>query len=249
VFLHYMPAIVHLYNQCNAMRSGSIVRSPDRFKEFLQGSDWGTEIISYLWENNEGKLLAYAVMDKDSTAVRVNEIEAVDDSLFATALYFFVMQAVEKRCESIHMKLPVDHPFVEFTQRYGAEWVVTFERYGNGMMRIINQQALFGALIPELERRLAITNFHNYTGTLTLETDLGTMHLIIEGGTVRLEEKGLERIKLSLSQQYLIQLLIGYRSVRDVVNDPAVQIRGDAIPLLNALFPKGTPYMYFADHF
>ena len=46
-----------------------------------------------------------------------------------------------------------------------------------------------------------------------------------------------------------MQLLVGYRTVRDVINDDKVYIKGDGMALLNVLFPNGIPFMYMADHF
>jgi len=244
-----MQAIVNLYNQHNATRTGSIERTQEDFTKFSKGSWYGSPPDTMLWEDKQGKLQGYAVWDRSATAVKVTEVDAVDDTMFSTILYFLALQAVEKRCENINLHLPADHPFAEYTQRYGVEWEISFSRYGDGMMRIINQQPLFHTITPELERRIAFSPLRGYTGTLTLETDLGVTHLVINRGHVRIGDGESSTVVLALPQQKLMQLLVGYRSVRDVINDNEVQTSGDVIPLLQALFPKGIPYMYTADHF
>lgn len=244
-----MPAVLDLYNAHNADRSGSIVRAPENFTEFHKGTWYGTPPETLLWEDDAGKLLGYAVWDKYPNAVKVAELEAWDDALFPTLLAAFASQAVEKRCEDIAFYMPTDHPFAEFAQRYGVEWTVTYPRYGAGMMRILNQQPLFETLAPELERRLAASPLAGYTGALALQTDLETTTLYLAAGHVSVAGESAADLRLTLPQSALMQLLMGYRRTRDVLNDPAVSLTGAGLPLLNVLFPKGASYPWLADHF
>jgi hypothetical protein len=96
---------------------------------------------------------------------------------------------------------------------------------------------------------LALSRSAGYTGTLTFQTDLGTVALVINRGKISATDKAHEGLRLELSQDKLTQLAIGYRSARDVLNDPQVTAHGDVLPLLDILFPKGTPYIWVADHF
>lgn len=244
-----MPVVLDLYNANNAMRVCSVVRTPEDFTEFEKGTWYGTPPDTHLWEDANGKLLAYAVWDRYDKAVKVAEIEARDDAFFPTLLSFFAAQAVEKRCEDVQLFIPPDHPFAEYVQRFGAEWTVTYPRYGSGMLRLLNQQPFFEKIVPELERRLALSRSAGYTGALTFQTDLGDLALVINRGSITLAGKASDGLRLELSQDRLTQLVIGYRSARDVLNDPLVKAHGDVLPLLNVLFPKGTPYVWVADHF
>jgi len=193
--------------------------------------------------------LAYAVWDRNDKAVKVAEIEACTDTFFPTLLSAFAAQAVDKRCEEVQLFIPPDHPFAEYVQRFGAEWTVTYPRYGSGMLRLLNQQPFFEKIVPELERRLALSRSAGYTGALTFQTDLGTLALVINRGSITLAGKASDGLRLELPQDKLTQLVIGYRSARDVLNDPQVTAHGDVLPLLDILFPKGTPYIWVADHF
>lgn len=244
-----MPAVLDLYNANNTMRVCSVVRAPEDFTKFEKGTWYGTPPDTQLWEDANGKLLAYAVWDHYDKAVKVAEVEARDDAFFPTLLSFFAAQAVNKRCEDVQLFIPSDHPFAEYVQRFGAEWTVTYPRYGSGMLRLLNQQPFFEKIAPELERRLALSRSAGYTGTLTFQTDLGTSTLVINRGSITVTDKAHEGLRLELSQDKLTQLAIGYRSARDVLNDPQVKAHGDVLPLLDILFPKGTPYIWVADHF
>ena len=244
-----MPAVLDLYNANNATRVCSVVRTLEHFHKFQKGTWYGTPPDTHLWEDANGKLLAYAVWDHYDKAVKVAEVEARDDAFLPTLLSFFAVQAVDKRCEDVQLFIPPDHPFAEYVQRFGAEWKATYPRYGSGMLRLLNQQPFFEKIAPELERRLALSRFAESTGALTFQTDLGTLALVMNQGKIAVTDNAHEGLRLELSQDKLTQLAIGYRSARDVLNDPQVKAHGDVLPLLDTLFPKGTPYIWVADHF
>jgi predicted acetyltransferase len=244
-----MPAVLDLYNANNAIRVCSVVRTLEDFSKFEKGTWYGTPPDTQLWEDANGKLLAYAVWDHYDKAVKVAEVEARDDAFFPTLLSAFAAQAVDKRCEDVQLFIPPDHPLAEYVQRFGAEWKVTYPRHGSGMLRLLNQQPFFEKIAPELERRLACSTLSGYTGALTLATDLGTLTLSFDAGAVSVSAGERADLRLELSQDKLTQLVIGYRSARDVLNDSQVTAHGDVLPLLNILFPKGTPYIWVADHF
>lgn len=243
-----MLTVLALYNAENAARTGSIVRAPEHFTKFHKGTWYGAPPEATVFEDANGALLAYAVWDANAKAVKVAEVAAWDDGMFPTLLATFAEQAVAKRCEAIELYIPSDHPFGEFVQRYGAKWKITYPRYGSGMMRILNQQALFEKIAPEMERRLAASPLSGYTGTLALSTDLGTTSLAFGGGKLTVGAVD-AAMRLELSQDRLVQLVMGYRSVRDAINDVDVEVMGDALALLNALFVKGYPYIWVADQF
>jgi len=243
-----MPEVLALYNANNANRTGSIVRAIENFEQFDKGTWYGTAVETLLWENQAGQLAGYMVWDKYPKAVKVAELEARDEALFPTMLATLAGQAIAKRCESITVYMPPDHPFGEFAQRYGVEWTINYPRYGSGMLRILNQKPLFVKLAPELERRLADSRMAGYSGALDFRTDLGVTSLTFANGALTVGETATDKF-LALSQDRLMQLIVGYRSARDVCNDAGVQRVGDIEPLLQILFPKTYAYTWLADHF
>lgn len=247
--LEDMEAVVALYNAKNATRTGTLVRNAETFTKFPHGTHWDAEALTALWEDVEGNLLAYAVWDRRRTEVKVAELEAQDSTLFPTLLAFFAEQAVEKRCEAITFDMPPDHPFSEYVQRYGTVWTIAYPRYADGMMRILNQQPLFEKLVPVFEHRLALPRAAGLLGSLTIETELGTTSLTFSEGKVKIARGGANPERISLPQDGLIQLLMGYRSLRDVMNSPEVTVEGDALPMLDRLFPKDEPFVWKPDHF
>jgi predicted acetyltransferase len=245
-----MPEVLALYNAENAIRTGTISRDPEEFTEFRKGSSWRSGTESCLWEDASGALAGYAVWDKDRRAVKIVEVGADDDALFPVMLAAFARQAVEKRCEAVELYLPPDHAFAEYVQRWGAVWEIEHPRYSDGMMRILNLPELFEKLVPELSRRLVMARSMSDTASVSLKTDLGAVTLFANEGEVRVDRGTSSAATLALPQHALMQLIVGYRSLRDVLNMPGVTLtEGDAVPFLNALFPKGVPYVWLPDYF
>ncbi len=241
-----MPAIVSMYNTQNATRSGTLTRAADTFTEFPKGSHWSAQAEAMVWENADGNLLGYVVTDINRKEVTVVEAAAKDTALFPTILAYLAQQAIDKRCEEITVIAPPDYAFSEYVQRFGCEWRISCPRYGDGMLRILNQQALFGKLAPELARRLS-----GITGvdTIAFETDLGKTTLSPDDAGLKITPDTTAEAWLALSQDKLIQLIMGYRSINDVLNSPDVTLTGNALPVLAALFPKNVAFVWSADHF
>jgi predicted acetyltransferase len=249
-------ALSTIYEQNNRDRMCSVVRSPTYFEQLIRknlghGTWWNVSVEARLWEDAEGKPVAYAAWDKSDEAVNVVEVASRDDGLFPTLLYAFVQDAIEKRCGKITLYMPLDHPFAAFAQRYGGQWEIECPRDGGGMMRVLNQDTLFEKLAPELMQRRHASNSHT-TGTLAIQTDLGVTIVQMQEGervTVSPSQDSSADLTLSLSQDKLMQLLAGYRPARDVLNDPDVHAQGDVLPVLDTLFPKAIPYVWLPDHF
>ena len=244
-----MPTVLDLYHANNADRVCSIVRDPEQFTRFPKGSWYDASASGLLWHDSQGKLVAYAALNKSRYEVKVIEVEAVDRRLFPTLMYEFAKMAIERRCGDIAFYMPPDHLFAEFAQRYGCKWKSEYPKNGGGMMRILNLDAFFAKVCPELSRRLAHSLLRKYTGTLQIETDLGTVTLAIDQDGVKLASPRWVDAVLEVPQDKLIQWMVGYRRTEDVLYDPDVTAPERIVPLLDALFPKGIPYVWSADHF
>jgi predicted acetyltransferase len=245
-----LPKVIDLYNRNNAARTCSLVRSAEYFTSFAKGSWWGQPAQALVLEDHGGRFLGYAVWDKadDRVTVTEAEIQPGDERCYTAVLFEFARQAIDKRCGSITLHLPVDHPFAEYVQRFGCEWTIRHPRHGDAMMRILNQASLFHKLEPELVRRAAVASLP--PGTLSIATDLGATALTVGQGALGIDDAAGEAgASLSLAQDKLMQMMAGYRSAGDVLNDPGVEARGDVQPFLDALFPKHTAYIWLADHF
>jgi predicted acetyltransferase len=235
-----LPFVADLYNRANTARTCSVVRSKESYAGFAQGTGWWMRTEAVIFEQAEQRFAGYAAWDKSEQAVDVIEAEAVDAAFYPTLLYYFAQQAVAKRCENIRLHMPPDHPFAEFVQRYGCEWSIAHPRQADGMLRIVNQATLFEKLRLELNCRLAAVWPESVPQALHVRTELG--EAVLNPGPSG-------AIWLELPQEKLIQLITGYRSMRDMGTEPSVHMLPGSEPFWTVLFPKGHPYVWLSDHF
>ena len=242
-----MPTVLSVYAQRNARRTCSVVRDLEQFTRFPKGTRWGTPVDAFVVED-QGQVGAYVVCDRWDEAVNVAEIESASDSLYPDILYHLAKQAIDKRCAKIGLFLPPDHGFAEYIARYGCEWTINYPRNQHGMMRIIDQDSLMQKLQPVLQDRVTATDQH--LADISIQTDLGTTALrIADAECTVVSEEPDTGPTVRLPQGNLMQLVVGYRSARDVLNAPAVQAEPEAADLLSVLFPKDSPYIWHPDHF
>ena len=242
-----MPRVLALYDRNNARRTCSVLRDPEQFTEFSKGTRWGTPVDAFVIEKR-GQVAAYVVCDRWDESVNVAEVESGSDDLYPDLLYHLATQAIDKRCAKIGLYLPPDHGFAEYVARYGCEWTINYPRDQNGLMRVIDQNSLMQKLQPVLQDRLSAADI--CCADLQIQTDLETttLHIAESECEIASGEKTDKPI-VRLSQGNLMQLVVGYRSARDVLNAPDVQAEPEAAAQLEILFPKGRPYIWSVDHF
>jgi len=244
-----MDSVIALYNENNRGRTCSIVRTKEHFLKFRKGSRYGQPPDHFLIEDDHKELLAYAVFDQSEQEVNIVEVESREDRVFPTLLYEFAEMAIERRCGYMTLFMPPDHPFPEFVHRVGCECITRYPKNGSGMMRIINQKTLFEKIKRELGRRISDAKWENYSGSLAIRTDIGSTAFQIYNGSLDMYSGQKAEGFLDLPQANLIQLVVGYRTARDILSDPDVKISRGIEPLLHVLFPETIPYLWLADHF
>ena len=129
--------------------------------------------------------------------------------------------------------------------------------YSSGIFaRILNLHGLFSALAPELERRLRASPTKDWEGTLLFATDIGTSPIAITKGRLRPGVMVDPVLELRIPQSMLVRLITGYASLHWVTgtlnmlrktSPISAALPEEALPVLEALFPKGVPYMWNAD--
>ncbi len=242
-------AIIAIYNATNATRSGTLTRRPDRWRWFESGTNW--EIAVSCVAVCEGdKVVGYGVFDDEPGTARVADVAALSEKAYRSLLVHFRERAKTEKRDAVSVCAPIDHPFAYLARRLGCEVRVGFPRAGEGMARIIHLRPTMQKLLPELNRRLIGTAFHAWSGSLIVRTDIGALGLRCASGQWSLEGEGEQQSGLELPQWALIQLLMGYRTVADVLSSGGGKLVGQPdAGLLDALFPAQWPHMWPTDRF
>jgi hypothetical protein len=240
---------LQVFNDNNRRRSATVVRKSGEWLGFVSGLRSGYPPPSLVLERG-GSREAYVSFHRSTYLeypnypaydedLQVCEIGLVGHDCLGTILNELALRALERRLERIILNIPLDHPMVDFSRRFGAVSAMTYHRNGRGMMRLVNQRTLFQKLREELQDRVSWGPVSQ--GDIEIKTELGLTRIEVVGGELSVGEgpaRGGNVVELP--QSILAQLIIGYRSADNVLRDEASTIRGDP-RLLRALFPTSFP--------
>lgn len=252
-----LPDLMELYDRENKARTGSQVRTREYWHWLLEGLQASGRLKRediWLVRDFVGKSSGYAFLRPGfQDALEIWEASAADEDTARAIINLAVELARREHRQHIDIKLPLDHVITRYALCGGAR----LRGYSSGIFaRILNLQCLFTALVPELERRLRNSPFSNWEGTLLLETDIGELSLAIQKGAIRLGETAGQVLSLRIPQSLLARLVTGYASPHWIAgalnmlhktSRSSTPIPVEALPILEALFPKGCPYMWNAD--
>lgn len=257
------PTIVRLYNTNNSCRTGSLVRSERYFKSFFRGSALFSTTESFIVESDHGEIIGYVVYDKHYKEMNIVEVEVSDHKYYPAITRKLVQIAKEKfgitdtlkdgkkiDNQVISVYMPTDHSFIQYMKRFGGDIKDHYPRNGMGMMRINRLPELFNALLTELSARShLVCQPDEPEKNLLIKTDIGTIGISVKFGCVSISDKTKDGCLFELSQDKLIQLLMGYRSVEDLLIDPLENVVCENKKLASLLYSPSPAYIWSADLF
>ena len=198
--------------------------------------------------DGQGRIAGYAAYRPSDDRFTVHEIGVRDPSASSSLAIALGRRARRAGADKAIFHLPFGHPFATFCVRFGCQWRTTYPRNGGGMGRVI-PSPLMERLAPELSRRLEVAG-NEWTGALELETDIGAATLIVGRKSLLVSQTPRpSAAKVHIPQMALAQLVMGYRSAVDIESDPNARIPRRVLPVVDALFPKDHPYMWWSDRF
>ncbi len=239
--------IITLFNRNNSACPGSVVRYDDYFKGFTRGSEFEAVPETTVIRNGAGELVAYFVSDKSDSELIVDEIECVDSSYFYRVLNLLHKIGAGRTVDDVDFILPPDHPFVKFIRRFGYTVQTEFPQNGMMMSKICNLESLFKNMLPELEKRVQM-RLGQYNRSLAIETEIGTVTLSCEKGSLNLTDELVED-RFVVSASMLVQLMTGYRELDDLLISVDGEVRCDNHELASILHPGREPFLWTTDYF
>jgi predicted acetyltransferase len=230
--------VAEIYEHMNANRTFTCVRDPNTWTGFRIGASWNDRIDALVVLDGD-QIIGYANYDLDPWRCAFGEVGYTSPAVFSTLLAEAAKQAADKRLEKFTIHAPVDDPFVIYCRRYGCTTSLSYARNAHGMARIINQTATLQAIQPLMLKRLQSSQI-DWRGTLVFSTDLGKDALGLGSGP---------ELALRLPQTILTQWVMGYRGIEDALFESDAQVPAEAVPVLQAIFPIGYPYIFASDRF
>lgn len=240
--------IISIYELANSERTGPIRRKRGDWAGFTKGSIWGMPVDVIVFEDSSGEVVAYCAFDRWPRAMRVTEVGAKDVALYEHILRYACDMAFQKKVTELEIYVPFDHPLAELCMSLGCDISIEYPHASDGMGRIINLQSTFKSLIPELERRLRRRYSEELPSYISIETDIGLVTLDISDFGISISDK-ISTNRVQLPQWALMQLILGYRSPRNILIDRTVKHEGEVKEALDVLFQPGHPYVWHTDRF
>ena len=234
--------IVHLYNNNNKDLTGTVVRDRAHFYCFYKGSEWFAKTETFIITNEYDKPIGYFVFDKNDSKMNVIEVEAISNEVYDDILQSLDFFTRKKNITDIKLFLPVDHDFIVYIRRFWCETKISYTSNSMNMSRICNLKSLMKKLQDQISSRA-----NNITIDLNIKTEEDNVILSIYNGNVSIKEFGLTTNVLQIPQNILIQVLYGYRKIKDTIKEPGVYCTN--IDDFKLLEPTRPSYLYLADFF
>ncbi|RKU35654.1 hypothetical protein C6496_15195, partial [Candidatus Poribacteria bacterium] len=245
-----VPQILSFYAANNAERTGTPLRDETRWKKFKMGSNFRVDADPYVVMDKDDEVIGYFVCDDTEENCILCDIGFQDRTIFETIVRFLADRAKYIGAAQIQCHIPADHPFTIFCRRYGCRTHTNNPKNSSGMMRIINQSSTLKGISSELEKRLRRSaDLSEWSGKLVISTDLGQNCLEIDRGSIAHTNSRANSFNLEMPQDKLIQLMMGRRSIEDLVIEPDVSVSEGIIPVLETLFPLSHPHVWWPDRF
>ncbi len=247
--------VLSIYAENNRGRSTSLARpSLNKWRPFSLGSYWDIKAEAFVVTDGSGRLLGYAAYDKKDKkkqggGFKVTEIGYRDPEVFSALTDQLARLAAKRREENLVFHLPLDHLYAEYLQRYGAVQQLTFFRSAEGMAKIIILKKTLNKCAGEFSRRLKDSALGQAAFVLGIHTDIGDVTLEARYGQVNIVDGARGAMQVTIPQNLLTQLLLGYRSVEEVTCRCGVEIPTKARVVMRTLFPRGWAYLWQADRF
>jgi predicted acetyltransferase len=245
----HLPAVLKMYRDNNAGRTGPTVRQEGQWKVFRKDSAWGPRPVVKVGLDAGGKCVCYFAYDAAPNAdAAILEAGYASPAVFGSLLRETAALAWKGRVERVSFQMPADDAFMDFCRQFGMRQEVQYRRDGGAMVRMINIPAAMAKIAPVLVARVSGAK----AGGLSIRTNLDDVNLSWGGGRgVRVEDerKTASGAIVRLPQWALAQLVYGYQGVDALVTSGVLAGSKAGLAALAMLFPPRPHYHYRVDCF
>ena len=233
-----MASIHQVYEKFNNDRSLTVVRTPEYWKGYLLPHLRKPESILVAEENGVVGYLLFE-FDKDNCWLRETGCVPGKEDCTEALIRCAASRACEAGVQTIWSYLP-NEP--QISAVIGMVVKCLEERESTKMMcRLINADSLGRRILPELNRRAQMDMLPD--GSISLDTELGSLGLTLEKG--RVSQGAGNPVRIIISQADLFCLLFGLKGI----NELSAAVPDEAARIVSALFPPQRPVFWQADGF
>ncbi|MCG8351487.1 MAG: GNAT family N-acetyltransferase [Chloroflexales bacterium] len=198
-------------------------------------------------QDRQERVVAYAAVEQRlvRTKLRVVEAAAADAGVARVLITALLAQAYEQGLAHLYLALAPEHCVSQAALQMGGIVHVAAapeqgNRYGHAdLAGIVRLSGALAMLTPELERRLALSHYAGWSGTIQIELETGRIILTFQDGRVAISNDSrafdlrLRKVKVPA----LAQLCLGYRAPADLRATGDLDCDDTALSLFDVLFP------------
>lgn len=203
-------------------------------------------------KDRSNNVIGYCMASTLQQKRHIAEVGVGDDTACRAIFNKAIEIAKRAALDEIICAISPIHPFARFAFDHNAQFRIS-RGGGAGMVRVINLRSLFENMESELDRRLGHSRFHNWTGSLLLESDEGRVLLNVEGGKVSIEQARSGKKPAYILRIPLLSLnplITGFKDITALLGEPGVSAGNqETVELVQALFPPGYPHWSTAAYY
>ena len=242
-------SLLAVYNAANGGLTGTLARKAVAFSQWFEDEDdWWQEERRIIVTEDKGTPVAYALGDPEwlhegEWNMRAYEIGALPEYTGAgtsSLVRALAAEAAERRAEWLTFEMPPDSPQLSVLKPIGFTQEIEYARNQGGMGRIMDLDGLAVALRDSLRDRWRLLGLQGRVGEVDFVCDAERAEMNFGAGRT---------LSINLAQQYLLQLLMGYRSITELRLDFPDCVAEEDVGTIDMVFPVGHPYMWRLDHF
>lgn len=198
--------------------------------------------------DDAGKVMAYFLPQRLEDEVLVEECGVAQRSWCGAVAHAAASVAMEEFVADIRFAGPPTHPVIQYLHQYKSTHEMRIRRDEGGMMGFVNMGETLESMIPEWESRLLGTAVREARTEVTLMVERQPIRVRANHGAIDIDTVAGAN-KLSLSSEELMHLVTGYGFLPEILDSKRRMITPPARALLEAIFPKRTPYVWSVDRF
>ena len=230
-----------LYNRTHASYTGTAVRPTYRNRH-------PDDIGVYAWFDGQGDLAGYVrIFPAEDNPKVLQCLEAAGAPRQGLAVLSDIFKKGEYESLAF-FTLPHQHPMLQLLRK-GA--CIVEDRYFDitgWRVRLLTLYSTLQKLLPQLEERLAHSQFTNWQGSLLLDSGDQKATLHIEQGKIKITPDGTSRNVIHGGAD-IARLLIGSDEPEEIIRQADMEVSGLTIPLVSVLFPNLVPTMSHWDEY
>lgn len=238
-----VPLIQRFHNHSDACTACSLIRIAPHIS-----NRWDQWKEARVLTDDRGKVLAYFVPRRTAEGLNIDEIGFQDRSLCGPLLHACAAMATEEVTQQLRFHAPPEHPFIQYLLQFRSRHEMQVLRDEGGMMAFVNLGETLESMIPEWEAQLQISALRTLHVETTLVVDRVPYRVRAHRGALDITPAPGQN-KFSLTKPELMHLLTGYRYLDDILAQRRRILTPESRLLLQALFPKRSPYVWQLDRF